>query len=502
MAEKQNTIPKSNVYSLFRTFTAEEWKGFSRFIRNTHSNANPAIASLFSALSPFYPGFESPELRPRIIFRNAFPGKRYDDALHRKYMSALFRKAEEFLCLEKTDVEELRSGLRLLGEYQKRDLKALFRKKAREIESVLNNKVFHRNDVNLLKHELCVMRYYFLNDENRILESYDQLDKSGWYMLNHFISFAATVNTMFSAMNYNLAFDSERKFPAVFFRNFDFNNYLKEIEGSEFEFSELEKLNQELITFDFRVTSDPGDFQNYQKLKDTVYKSRHLIPGYKLLYYVKRLIMYCLKMRKLGNGDVDYDREIFNHYRYLIDGGLAFGGDDFIVNFNDFQILIDSALKSGNIGWTSEFLNDCEAKCKSGPSLEIVKMGRARLHYEKNEFGICIEKLASVKPASDAMGFDLYTLKFFCLYELGHLSSAMNLLDTFRHHASYNKNISPEFAESYKRFINYSKMLLNQKKKHSYVKLNRLFEEISDDFVVSRRRWLLEKVGKLLEQYR
>ncbi|MBX7042329.1 MAG: hypothetical protein K1X85_05455 [Ignavibacteria bacterium] len=500
MAKLNKSVPKSNVFALFRTFSAEEWKGFTRFLKNSQSSSNPAIASLFSAVSLHYPGFEGPELQPKIIFEKAFPGRRFDDVLYRKYMSTLFRIAEEFLCMKKTDVDEIRSGIRLLEEYQKRDLNGLFNKKAREIESALNSKVFHRNDVNLLHHELCVMKYYFLHNENRIIESYEELDKSGWYLLNTFISFAATVNNMFSSMNYNLAFDDSYRFPAVFFRNFDFGNYLKEIEGSEFEFSELERLNHELINLDFEVSSAPGESLHYQKLKLTLENSSQLIPGYKLLYYYKRLILYCLKMRRLGRDDTDYNIEIFGHYKLLIDKDLVFAGDDLTVNFNDLQILIDSALKSGNCEWVSDFLDKCEANFEGKPSHNMIKLGRARILYESNETAKCLEILASLKPVSDVMGFELYAYKFFCLYDLNHMSSAMNLLDTFRHHASYNRNISPRFAESHKRFINYSKKLLNQKKKPSLSKLNRLYDEITGDYEVSKRMWLLGKVSNLLEQ--
>ncbi len=451
-------------------------------------------------MARYYPDYNSTDLQPKKIFSRACPGKRFDSVTYRKYMSMLFKKAEEFLCTQQSREEVIRSKIKILDEYRKRDIKSLYRKKLKEVESDLKATEIGDYNLDLLRHELAIRKYYYSSDGNNLNEAMGDLDMSGRYLLKYFVSFASIVSYMFSDMNSNLKIYPESKFPEAFFRNFDFKKYLEEHEVRDSSISELEHLDNELINHDLVLIDDPGSADNYFALKNFLNIHIGRLSSYKKVYQYKKLISYCMRMRRQSKTAIDFDQEIFEHYSVLIEYGLAFGDNEPTIHYNDFRIFIDSALKSGNRESAKKFIEFLSAKSDSESSLEILDMGRARLLYDKQHFDECLETLASVKPVSETMGMDLYSMKFFCLYDLNHTASALNLLDTFRHHVSYNRQISAQYAESFKRFINFSKKLLRLRKKPSEDKSKKLFEDITRDNLVSNKRWMLGKLKELEEQ--
>ncbi len=89
---------KSSLIGLLKTFSEEEWKSFSLFLQSPYFNRSKGVQQLFTYLSGFWPGLDSPRLDKEKAFAAVY-GKQaaYAESKFSDLMYKMKGLAEEFL---------------------------------------------------------------------------------------------------------------------------------------------------------------------------------------------------------------------------------------------------------------------------------------------------------------------------------------------------------------------------------------------------------------------
>jgi len=137
----------SKSIQVLKTFSKEELKQFSDFLRSPFHNKNRSLIKLFDVLKKYHPEYE---VENEKVYSKIYPGKKYNHDNMKKLMSEEFIILEKFLLHLKIRKENFVTDKYLLEEYMQRKLNELFLFKVKKINEKLeelncSNYIFYNN---------------------------------------------------------------------------------------------------------------------------------------------------------------------------------------------------------------------------------------------------------------------------------------------------------------------------------------------------------------------
>lgn len=483
---------------ILKTFTSKEMNDFEKFLISPFYNNHSTLIKIFRELKKYYPSFEDAILSKEYLFNLVNKGVKYDDMLFRKYLSRLYKLAEEYLNVIQVNSESGKKEINILIQLTNRRANDIFSKKLNETEKVFKKK--NRIDVDdfLLRFMLEVVKYnnFFPENFKKIMnKSTDELYEN---LLNYFIFNSSSVLNQFIADKYSFK-KSETLHPAgIFFRIFNLEKYIKNIKKVTDSSNKDKLLFLELVSRDLKLIPSKSGIHDYRKLKSLVYKNKENLSNQLFYYYLQRLNVFCLLEN--AKGKTDMSKELFENYKMLLDNNLFFLDGAEYIKFFDFRAILFSALKNKEYEWTECFINEKMNLVKDEKRVNVFHFGFSFLSFYKKNYSEALNHISKIKNESNPLAIDIYILKAKIFYMLGHFDSALSVADSFRHYIKDNNLLAEFHKEILLNFLKHFKSVIKLTLSKNKIKLKKLITELEKAVHTRERKWMLGITNDLLNK--
>lgn len=461
--------------AILKTFSREEFREFEKFIDSPFFSSGRNLTPLYLALKKFYPDFETGKFTGEKVFALMYKNRDFNITLFRKLISEMTKAAEEFLLQSALKKHTYFEYILKLKEANNRGLVKLFEKYYSEAETYVKNSSFSSDTEYRLLHELLEIRidnYYERGLQNR---TNDMIIKSSGLMIS---SFLITLISNLQSIHVN-----ERSFVKAgkkdlinnFINNFDFDSFAKQ--------SNDPKIN----IYNIFIRQVNGSYNNktIHELKEQLNRQKSVFHSSELYELYKGLAAMCVQLAAGKPDKTDYQKQLFEIYKDVLKNDILANPATGTVDLHRFRNIFNTALDISEIQWAEQFLKKYlhTLQKEHVKNLELFFYGK--IEFVKGNYEKTLEYFSKLDQAQFIFMKDLKYEYLKCYYALGHIESALSLVDSFRHFVSNNETV-PEFQrievlDFLKKFMS----LLNLKIKYSksrHEELERLLKDSKDSW--------------------
>ncbi len=488
-------ISNFTIVKILKKFTPKEMSEFEKFLNSPFFNNHSTITKLFRELKKFYPLFADKLLTKEYLFEFINPGKKYVDSLFQKYLSRMNKLAEEYLSILELRNDQNDKDLKILYQLSKRDLKEVYSRKLNEVENNIDTNLKIDDNYYLLKHKLSDIKYYDkARSNNQYSINIDLIDSYN-YLINYLLIFSSSsINQLFSD-KFTYKYSELENTSGIFYNR-------SEIEKNVFDIIKHTPLNDkkrllflELIQNDLKMNSGKNELSAFKNLRKIVFENYESLSNTLLLYYLKRLNVYC--SIEIANGNFYLKKDLFDNYRFMLEKKLFFLDGIPDLRLVDYRIILFTALKNNEIEWTEKFINESVGMIKEESRDNIINFGYAVLMFHKKNYSGSLDHVSMIKLELLPITIDIYILKSKIFYEMGFFDTGKSVADSLRHFIKNNKVLSDILKNSLKRFYNFFTALLRLNENYNEVKLRKLLSDIESSNGTWNKIWLIEKINEL-----
>lgn len=495
-SESQKGISNFTIIKILKKFAPKEMSEFEKFINSPFYNNHSTVVKLFLELKKFYPEFSDNMLTKEYLFEIVNPGKKYDDSLFQKYLSRMNKLAEEYLSILELRNDKNDKELKILCQLSKRDLKDVYSRKLNEVEKNFNEILKIDEKFYLLKHKLSDIKYYDKARSNNQFPIRDDLIDSYNYLINYFLIISSSsINQLFSD-KFTYKYSEVESTSGIFYNRSEIEKNVAGIIKQTPPDDKKRLLFLELILNDLKMNSGKNELNAFKNLRKIVFENSESLSNTLLLYYLKRMNVYCAV--EIANGNYGLDKELFENYRFMLDKKLFLLDEIPDLRLVDYRLILIIAAKNNEIEWAEKFINESANLIKEESRNNIINFGYAILMFHKRNYSGSLDHISMIKHELLPITIDIYILKSKIFYELGFLDTAKSVSDSLRHFIKNNPVLSDILKNSLRSFYNYFNALLRLNENYNEIKLKKVLSEIEGINWIWNKLWLIEKTNELL----
>ncbi len=444
----------SKAIDILKTFTKEELKQFSDFVRSPFFNKNKNLIKLYDALVKYHPEYE---VENEKIFSKVYPGKSYSHNNFKKLLSEFLEIETTFLIQIRINTNEIGNIILLNKELDERRLDNIFLVNVSRLDGRakdLKYADFNFNQKASLENQLIQFNIY----RNQQQKNYEYLFKRSEYNLCYFLDHLFYDYYDLSILRSEYNYDSKLSVAELFLNNFDFSAFVIQLRESGIEnfFIELKYNFLMMIVY-------PEDESYYLKAKKIILDNFDYFCDEKqkyILAYLSVLQAYCIN--KVEAGNVKYHREQFD----LCKLNAAAVKKHYINSFIFFPLQFLFHIKFGvkyDKEWTENFINTFIKNVPDADLENIFHASFALLEFEKGNYEKSLEHSSKYisKTSEEVTKSQFKIISFKCYYELELYEQAISLIDTFKHYLKRSTYLNDAYKKKYFEIISFCKELLN-----------------------------------------
>lgn len=483
---------KSKSLQLIATFSDEEVRRFSEFLRSPYFNKNTRVAGLFDELKKDFPAFESKSILKEKLYGKLFKGKPYNEQVMKNLNTELFRLLREFLAYDMFGKNRFEKSISLITNLTSRDTIQLFEK---ETESAVNYARENREDIKELFQLLNRIEEERLTNviiNNRQSESTVHILKAGEYLILHFFKniFRLLINHRINEFSFNAS--SEVNLMDEFLKNLNIDNILVYMEEHHIEHNIQVKLLYLALMCNKNV-DDTNTYRNFRELlfgsigEFTRAESQHL------LHLLESIIA-----QKINSGRLEYYTDLFETYEYELKHDLYKPNRQQPLTIMKYRNIYLTALKTGKFEWAERFIHDYMDDLQKRDRQSIVDLSMAQLNFEKRDFESTLKHLQKVKTSQIFYKIDVKILGLMALYELSHFETALSAIDSFRKMLTSNKTLTEQYSSKNRNFSAILGQLIKARIDSEPGEREEILKRINDTPQLGNRKWLINKANELM----
>lgn len=465
--------------AILRTFSREEFREFEKFIESPFFSSGRNLDPLYRALKKFYPDFDSGKFTGENVFALMYKNRDFNITLFRKLISDMTKAAEEFMLQSALRKDPYSEYILKLKEANNRGLAKLFEKYYGEAETYVKNNSFSSDTEYRLLHELLEIRidnYYERGLQNK---TNDMIIRSSGLMIS---SFLITLISNLQSIHVN-----ERSFVKAgkkdiinnFINNFDFDNFAKQ--------SNDPKIN--IYNLFIRQVNGSYSKKTIHELKEQLNRQKSVFHSSELYELYKGLAAMCVQLAAGKPDKSDYQKLLFEIYKDVLNNDILANPATGTVDLHRFRNIFNTALDISETRWAEEFLKKYLHTLQKEHVSNMEHFFYGKIEYVKGNYEKTLEYFSKLDQAQFIFMKDLKYEYLKCYYALGHIESAISLVDSFRHFVSNSETV-PEFQrievlDFLKKFMS----LVNLRTKYSknkYEELERLLKDSKNSWFYKR----------------
>ncbi len=476
----------SKAIDVLKTFSKEELKQFSDFVRSPFHNKNKNLIKLFDVLEKYHPEFE---VENEKVYSDVSPGKDYNHNNLKKLMSEMFEVLEKYLIQIRFEKENLLKKVFLLQECDYHYLDNIFLNNYGKFKKEFSDfqAMFYEKSL----FETTVFQFYLYREKLNLAINniFKKSDYNVCYFIFQFLYGLQDIQNI--RKNHNLT--NEISALELFSENIKLDNFIRELYRNKTENNFLL-----LVCNLTMLLIEPDKEEYFDNAKEILMKFPVVKEAYyeNFYQYLTFLENYC--KRKSDNGVYKFQYEYFD----LIKLGLSIRNPDDMyyhsIDTKEYSNIIKASLFANEIKWMEQFIIRCSDDKHVDQPENIYNYGMAFLKYAEKDYEESLRYISMVEFTDLVKKVDMKILTLRCYYELNFFDSAISIIDSLRHFV-----IKSGFSESFKKkhkahLLVFSKLL--QIKQNPEKTNDELFKKLKSDiecFSCFTKKWLLDKINEL-----
>lgn len=486
----KNSISHFTLIKILKKFSRAEINEFEKFLNSPFYNNHSTIVKLYCELKKYYPDFEDISLSKENLFSIASNKRKYDDRLFRKYLSRINKLAEEYLNVIQMRSEPYRMDINILDQLYNRELNEVFDKKLKAAENAIKKNGRLDSNYYQILHQLSTFKYNRKVKDNYFRSFNEELFNSSNYLLNYFLSEASSLLNQIEINNYSFRITNKVNPLSTILNVSGIKAYINILNKNKSIGFKDTIVFLETIINDINLNSPLKGAAAYNNLNKLVHQNSGIFSDEMLTYILQRMNVFCLIENIKGVRN--WNKELFNNYKMLIENNLLdFDGKKKIM-FLDFRSILLVALKSKEFIWAENFIAENLKNIKDERMTDILNYGNAILMFHKKKYSKSLDYICEIKSTSLPVVIDVYVLKMKIFYTLNYFDSAAAVADSFRHFIKGNKLIGDFLKITLNNFLRYYRKILNFRTKNDKKSLLKLKSELIKIKNTRDKKWMIE----------
>lgn len=488
-------MKETKLIRLLKTFSKEELKSLGKFLESPFLKSARNTIILFDYIIKFHPDFETDKLDKEIVFKNIFPGEKYDEKKMVNHITDLMRSAKDFLIHKRLDKDEIESLIYLGNEYYDRNLLNSNFTLLKDIEGKLEPGFSTTSDYlsKLRKLNFLKSSYYTgNNDFDKSIEcEIEYFVVSATQFIMDYTQFVSSKKPALNTHGIKMA----NNFSDAIIKCFDIDKLIKLTEKEEF-------MNSSLITLHYyrlKSIEQPDDLKHYYSLKEYFNKIISKVSRDEQYFMFSHLQNYCV--RKVHEGNEDFKREGLEIYKIMLEHNSYSYSENEYMEILTFRNVMYFCYMLNEFEWLRYFIDKYIDTLNPEYREDMRNFSFANLYFYQKDFEKSLEYI-SKKFNHEVFLFktDVKNLMIRLYYELNHLEQAYSLVDSYKHFLSSNKEISRSLNIIFSKFLKYYFELLKIKSGQSKEMPSFIISKIEKEKNLVNKKWLLEKSHELLKK--
>lgn len=490
---------RSKTIDIINTFSPEELKAMSLFIKSPYFNTNKNLVKLYEALRKELPLIKENKISEEDIFRTVFPGKKFNYGIMKNLTSALFGLLEDFLLFNNIKYSaENRFGnsLRDAREYDSRFLDSYFNKSVKKLKEEMDSGLIYSN-------------YY---------RDMAELEEQEYFFHSSRTDDISLQNAVYNEAIYSIA-DMTRKFSRSLWKmqiiegnvNSKYKIDLKKIIADNINFEGMtESLTEGLAGTDERtyanikinsllikLLTDGSDDSHFNSIMDMLNKNIEMYENYERFSILSKIISYCAVMYEEGRTEflpksLVIQKMVLEKVRFRADGLGPFNFHNFIEIAQKFihedQIPEAEAMVKNNI----KILEDDKQDLAS-------RLIMASVYIERGKYEKAIEEIKTIKPRDTFVKMLVRKIYIKAFYELGSYEQGFDMIASFNKFVREKNELDEYTKNNYMNSLRIFEKLFKMKcspENYTLKELTVLEKEIAENNYVNKK-WQLSKAREL-----
>ncbi len=479
-------MENTKLIQILKTFSKREFTDFGRYVYSPYFIESDKITSFYELLKKHYPEFQNNELNKENVFRLAYPHEKYNDKKTRDLFSRMIKIAEDFLGFSHLSKQTFLLNRHTLLQLGTKNLAKPFEAKAKEIETILENKKIKDN-------EYLYFKYLLSKDKRNYYEIKKPLGKR-FEFFNEILNEITYFNDYFILKilkYYSVLVNHEKTLKYKFDAGF-----LDEI--IQYVSRKKNEKTPSIVVFYYLalLNKNPADTGIFYSLKKLLAESYELIEKDDMVLAYTQLYNYT-KMKSI-EGNREFKKQHFEIIREMIRGKFYPLEDNYMPE-STYMSLAGEGMMNKDFEWTEKFINEYKNLLPPEKRENAYLFSSGILNYRKGNYGEALNRLARVSIEDFYYHLRVKNNLLRIHYEMGELENSLNIIDSFRHFLSSNKFI-PEYIRI--RFVNYVNFLsrlvnarLNDDKAHILILKNEIKK--TEPSQLENGIWLMERIDEM-----
>jgi hypothetical protein len=228
-----------------------------------------------------------------------------------------------------------------------------------------------------------------------------------------------------------------------------------------------------------------AQYAHFQELRTILEHNWQQFPADEMHGLYLLAINFCIK--KINRGDRQFEREVLGIYKIGLENRLLFENNQ--LSPYTYKNAMMAALKVGEMGWASQFLDDYKPFLASNDREMIYKYNKALYFFRNNDYNSAMQLLQTVNLKEVLFNLDARRLLARIYFELKENAALDSLIDNSKIYLHRQKDIGYH-REMYLNFFKILENLLKTDPKNRDI----LRGPIEATKYLAEREWLLEKL--------
>ncbi|MBL8007686.1 MAG: hypothetical protein JNJ56_09150 [Ignavibacteria bacterium] len=491
----QHSISRFTIVKILKKLSPKEITELEKLLNSPFFNNHTTLIKLYRELKKYYPDFSDKKLTKKYLFEIINPGKKYDDKLFQKYLSLLNKLSEEYLSILELRNDVNDRELKVLYQLSKRDLSDVYSRKLNEFENILETKSKIDDVYYLSKHRLSEIKFYHKSRGNNAVSGKTDLTDSYNNLVNYFLAVSSSSLNQVHSNQFSYSNTEPAILSGKLFERNELEKNLAEIIKNTSSNDKKSLLFLELIQNDLRMYSGKKGLKAYRDQKKIIFENSDALSDTMLLYYLKRLNVYCIIEN--SRGIYDMQKDLFENYKLILEKKLFVLEGIPDLRILDYRVILATAIKNNELKWVEKFINESVHLIKEESRENIVNFGYAVLLFHKKNYSGSLDHISMINHELFPITVDIYILRVKIFYEMGFFDTAQSVAESLRHFIKNNRVMSDIMRNSLRDFYKYFTALQKMKKNQSEVKIVKLLSDVESNNGTWNKSWLIEKLNEL-----
>lgn len=340
---------------LYRSFTAEDWHWFGKFVRSPYFNSDEDLVNITGLLRKYAPEFK---VSRRAFFSRAFAGETFDDAKLRRKFNLLAELAHDYIRVKEATGNHIASEVELLKQFRIRRYEKGFNDQCKKLETMIGQaEGAYSEDLHAIYRFQQEQSFFIEEKGNRALDP--NIEASSQALDRYFM--VEKLKLLCAAENLKKISNIERMVGME-------KPLMEYIKTSSWKNDPLITVYLNMLT----ILREPDPEESFRELMQTLLSGHLQISRDDLENVIITARNYCI--RKINAGNKDYFYPLFDLYKLEL---RQLPSTEEITTFT-YKNVVTTSLILEEYEWTKSFIDEYKHRVEgvSGPALYRYNMAK------------------------------------------------------------------------------------------------------------------------------